>query len=279
MQSMRMRFPEGRKKAFTLSYDDGVEQDVKLIEIMRQNGVKGTFNLNSGCFAEEGHIYPAGQVHRRMSLEACKKAYAGSDIEVAIHGETHPFLEALPSPVAVGQIINDRINLERHFGCLVRGCAYPFGTYSDAVVDALRLSGIVYARTVETRLSFDIPTDWLRMGATCHHNNAALNDIAEKFTHSSPNRDAWLFYLWGHSYEFEANDNWQVIEKFLSDIGGRDDIWYATNIQIYDYIKAYESLISSANGRILYNPTCLDVWAEIDGRAERIPAGSALARV
>ncbi len=277
MRNMRMRFPGGHKKAFTGSYDAGVEQDIRLIEIMRKNGIKGTFNLNSGCFAEEGHVYPAGQVHRRMSLETCKKVYTGSDIEVAVHGETHPFLESLPSPVAVSDIINDRLNLEKHFGCLVRGCAYPYGTYSDTVVDALRLSGIVYARTVETRLNFDIPKDWLRMGATCHHNNAALNDLTEQFTKSSPARVPWLFYLWGHSYEFEGDNNWHVIEKCLSNIGGKDDIWYATNIQIYDYIKAYEALISSADGRILYNPTCTDVWAEIDGTTERIPAGSALA--
>ena len=43
-----MRFPEGRLKAVTFSYDDGVRQDERLIEIFDKYGVKGTFNINSG---------------------------------------------------------------------------------------------------------------------------------------------------------------------------------------------------------------------------------------
>ena len=42
-----MRFPGGKAKALTLSYDDGVRQDKKLIEIFNKNGIKGTFNVNS----------------------------------------------------------------------------------------------------------------------------------------------------------------------------------------------------------------------------------------
>lgn len=63
-----MRFPEGRLKAVTLSYDDGMDQDIRLIEIMKKNGLKGTFNLNSGLYAPEGTVYPKEQIWvRRMS--------------------------------------------------------------------------------------------------------------------------------------------------------------------------------------------------------------------
>ena len=61
-----MRFPGGKKKALTLSYDDGVEQDIRLIDIMKKNGLKGTFNLNSGCYAPEGTVYPAGTIHKQQ---------------------------------------------------------------------------------------------------------------------------------------------------------------------------------------------------------------------
>ena len=37
-----------KKKAITFSFDDGVEQDVRTIEILDKYGLKGTFNLNSG---------------------------------------------------------------------------------------------------------------------------------------------------------------------------------------------------------------------------------------
>lgn len=276
MKNARLRFPGGKKKAFTMSYDDGVEQDIRLIEIMRKNGVKGTFNIGAGLFAEEGHVYPKGQVHRRMTLNQCLELYKGDDIEVAVHGYTHPFLESLPTANAALEIIQDRKGLEDAFGTIIRGMAYPFGTYSDDVVDILRLCGIAYARTVETRLNFDMPRDWLRLGATCHHNNPALMELCEKFLSEQPSRDPWLFYLWGHSYEFEGADNWHVIEQFLEKIGGKDDVWYATNIEIYDYTKSYEQLISSCDGSMLSNPTATDLWMEIDKEIYHLPAGKTI---
>ena len=97
MSNLLMRFPGGRPKAFTMSYDDGVEQDIRLMEIMDRHGLKGTFNINSGLFAPEGTVYPAGQVHRRMTRERAVRLYQGSGHEVAVHGLTHPFLEQLPA--------------------------------------------------------------------------------------------------------------------------------------------------------------------------------------
>ena len=41
MANLIMRFPEGKPKALTLSYDDGVEQDEHLIEIVEKKGLKG----------------------------------------------------------------------------------------------------------------------------------------------------------------------------------------------------------------------------------------------
>jgi len=68
MSAIQMLFPNGKIKAVTLSYDDGVEQDIRLIEIMKKYGLKGTFNINSGLYAPEDIVYPSNQIHRRMSL-------------------------------------------------------------------------------------------------------------------------------------------------------------------------------------------------------------------
>lgn len=67
MASLFMRFPGGRTKSLTLSYDDGVQQDIRLVDILNKHGLKGTFNLNSGLYAPEGTVYPKGQFHRRIS--------------------------------------------------------------------------------------------------------------------------------------------------------------------------------------------------------------------
>lgn len=82
-----------------------------------------------------------------------------------------------------------------------------------------------------------------------------------------------LFYLWGHAYEFEAKNNWDQIEKLLSMIGGHDEIWYATNLEIYNYVKAYEALRFDVAGKLVYNPTCTDVYFECNGKKVLAPAG------
>lgn len=273
-QQIRMRFPEGRAKAFTLSYDDGVEQDIKLIELVRAHGAKVTFNLSSGEYPSEGHVWPEGQVHRRMPLSRCLEVYRGDDIEVALHGTHHPFLDAMPTPSAMWDIINDRRTLEEQYGRLVRGGAYPFGTYSDDVVTMLRLAGITYCRTVKSSHSFAVPRDWLRLEATCHHRDDALSELAERFTSvKSVVRDPLLFYVWGHTYEFEDNDNWNVMEELLDTVCGRDDVWYATNIEICDYAHAFGELIYSADGTRAYNPTSTDLWAWNGENTIKIPSG------
>ncbi len=271
--NFEMRFKDGKKKALTLSYDDGVQQDIRLIGIMDKYGLKGTFNLNSGRFAEEGTQFPAGQVHRRLTQKEAGELYRNSGHEVAVHTLTHPWLEKLPRPVVLQEVLEDRRRLEAMFGGVVRGMAYPFGTYSDAVVEILKAAGIAYSRTVVSTENFAVPEDWLRMPATCHHNNPRLMELAEQFINL---QNCGLFYLWGHSYEFEQNDNWQVIENFAAKIGGRDDIWYATNIEIYNYVEAYRHLQFNADCTRAENLSAADVWIGVDGKAVKIAAGQTI---
>lgn len=273
MSYIFMRFPGGKAKALTLSYDDGVEQDIRLMEIMDANGLKGTFNLNSGLYAPEGTVYPEGHIHRRMTEKQVTELYARSGHEVAVHGLTHPFFEQLPENMLMWEVLKDRENLEKQFGTIVRGLAYPFGGYNDQVVECLKKAGIAYARTVISSHDFKLPQDWLRLEATCHHRDPKLMELAKKFVEGTPNRESRLFYLWGHSYEFEDCDNWNVIEAFASYVGGREDIWYATNIEIYDYMQAYGRLEFSADGKLVCNPTATDLWLDKDGTVCCVKAG------
>ncbi len=78
-------FPGGFFKALTFSFDDGVVQDAKLIDIFNRNGLKGTFNFNTGL-----------RRFRAFDKEEFIKLYAGH--EVACHGEFHPFFDICPVP-------------------------------------------------------------------------------------------------------------------------------------------------------------------------------------
>lgn len=257
-----MRFPGGLSKALTLSYDDGVEQDARLIDILNEHGLKGTFNLNSGCFVEEGHVWEPGEVQRVMTLRAAQALYRNSGHEVASHTLTHPFLTQLPPAVAGAEIAQDRANLERYFGCFVRGGAYPFGVYNDSIIETLRANGIVYYRTVEPTHGFSIPDDWLRLRPTCHHTDPMLMELCDQFLAQNPRKYSSLFYLWGHAYEFEEQNNWEIIERFAEKMGHHEEIWYATNIEICDYTLDFKRLIVSADGRKLFNPTARTLWIQ-----------------
>ena len=273
MAQVFMRFPGGKQRALTFSYDDGVEQDVRLIEIFRKYGLKATFNLNSGLYAPEGTVYPEGQVHRRMTESQVSELYRGDDMEVAVHGYTHPWLDHMPMNMCTKDLMDDREKLESQFGTLVRGMAYPFGTYSDDVVASMRSVGIVYSRTVQSTHDFNMPADWMRLPATCHHNDPELMKLAHRFVEESSWGRPWMFYLWGHSYEFEGNNNWEVIEEFAEFMSGRDDIWYATNIEIYDYQAAFKQLLFSMDGRIVTNPTAYELWFFLNGEEYSIKPG------
>lgn len=254
-----MRFPGGKFRAFTLSYDDGVGTDLRLMEIMRKNGIKGTFNLCSGISNDEkDNIDVEKTPTHKFTLPQIAKYYG--DFEVATHGMTHPFYRDLPDTALVYEIVKDREVFENMFSKRVLGHAYPNGSMKESTVDALKACGIIYARTTAQTMSFDIPENWLKYGATCHH-TADLDALSNKFF-DAPRlfKTPYLFTVWGHSYEFENCSNWNVIEDFLAKIGNRENVWYAGLGEIVEYTNAYRSLVYSIDSNIVYNPTALDIW-------------------
>ncbi|MBQ8160497.1 MAG: polysaccharide deacetylase family protein [Clostridia bacterium] len=264
---IQLRFPGGYRKALTLSYDDGVDQDRKLIELLDAAGIACTFNLNSGLFPPEDITYPAGQIHRRLPEKKVRALYDTSRHEVAVHCLTHASLPELPVDQMIHEIHQDRLNLESLFGTMVRGAAYPYGTFDSRAVEALSQCGIEYCRTVISSHRFDLPRDFLRLEATCHHNDPELFRLCDDFRRDTSDHPL-LFYLWGHSYEFEAHNNWERIEQFCREMGGLPDVWYATNLQICLYIKAFRALVYSADGKRIHNPTCMKLCFS-DGQTTR----------
>ena len=274
---MFMKLKDGKSKVLTLSYDDAVVQDIRLIGLMNKHGLKGTFNINTGCyFPEDKERKPSG--HMRMRLSEAMDLYIGSGQEVAVHALTHPYLERMKPADVMYEILEDRKNIEKQYGTLARGMAYPYGTYNDTVVEVLGLCGICYSRTTKSTERFGFPENWLTLHPTCHHNHPRLMELARNFAEGKElnAQVCQMFYLWGHSYEFDNNDNWNVIEEFAEYMGGREDIWYATNIEIYDYVKAYERLQVSVDHRIVHNPSDIDVWFWEKGETYCVKAGQTL---
>ena len=273
---MYMKLKDGKSKVITFSYDDGVVQDIKLIDIFNKYGLKGTFNINTGLYLPESE--ERERFYGRMKLSEAQKLYIDSGHEVAVHALTHPFLEQLRDDEVLDEILSDRKNIENQYKTFARGMAYPFGTYNKRVIELLKSSGICYSRTVKSTEKFSLPENWLELHPTCHHNNSNLMTLAERFVNESPRyqNDNWMFYIWGHSYEFDNNNNWEVVEKLAEYVSFKEDVWYATNIEIYDYIKAYESLITSVDKRMVYNPTVTDVWFMQKGKTYCVHGGETI---
>ncbi len=244
------RLKDGKRFALTLSYDDGKNHDRRLVEIMNKHGIRGTFHLNSSRM---------GSSENFVSPEEFGKLYKNH--EISCHGVYHHSLSTLAPQNIIGEILEDRKFFENITETPIRGMSYANGVYSDEIINVLKSCGMVYSRTVEATHRFSFPEDFMKWHPTCHHRDC-LKD-AEAFialTERQYFAQANLFYVWGHSYEFENNDNWDIIEKFCKLMGGRDEIWYATNIEIYEYINAQKSLIISADNKIVRNPTDIPVW-------------------
>lgn len=256
-------FPGGKFKCLTMSYDDGRNADRRLIDLFNRHGIKGTFHLNSGLAAAGGD---------RVPPEAFRQVYAGH--EVSCHTVTHPTLARCPLPSVITEVLDDRRALEAAVGYPVRGLSYPNGSYNEEICDMLRHVGIRYSRVVGNSDSFAMPDDLMRWKATCHHNHNLMS-LAEQFLALHKEQYQYLMYVWGHSYEFDRDDNWQLIEDFCAMMGGHDDIWYATNIEIVDYLDVFHGLQFAADNSFVYNPSAASAFIRVNGAEPiEIPGGT-----
>ena len=279
-------YPDGKLKAFTVSYDDGNTCDEPLVELLRKYHAKGTFNINSACFrGPEMPPPPPGKKWRRMTEEECLQVY-GDDMEVAVHGAKHPFWDRMGSVGAMQDILDDKRGLERVFGRIIRGAAFPYGTFNDDVVEILRLAGFAYCRATAVTKKLRLREyDPLRFKGTVHSRDPETLELAKKFAEeTSPTGQLSLFYVWGHTYEFMQDDNWDFIEEVLATVSDREDTWYCTNIELFDCLAAAERLQWNVDQTLVHNPTELDVWLrrslkfrDPEPAYYKIPAGATVA--
>ena len=265
---MRIKFnlyKDGKRRAFTMSYDDGQIHDLRLIEIFNKYGIKGTFNLNANNIDKEGYV----------TAEDVRTKYVGH--EVACHGFTHHYFERIPREELIREVLEDRQVLEKLTDYPVNGMAYPYGTLSEDVKNELRALGILYARGITKTQDFELnnvpPKDFLCWNPTVEHRDPKMFELLDRFFREGKMRPLALFYIWGHSYSFHDDNNWDLIERICARAGGDPDTWYATNIEIYNYLTALWQLRFTAARDVVYNPTALDLWIEVDRNPVMIPAG------
>ena len=281
MRYVFMRYPGGKAKAVTFSYDDGVKQDKRLVELFNKYGMKSTFNFNSSKFRA-----------LNFTKEEIKEYFLDAGHEIADHGAFHRANGNTCTIEGIRDVLDCRLELEEICDRIIRGMAYPdtgitLMTNSDgydSIKAYLKELDIAYARTLGAdNASFLLPSDFHAWVPSAHHNNPQMMEYIEKFlkidTSTATNgarRHPRLLYIWGHSYEFDNNNNWELMEEICKRLSNNDEIWYATNIEIYDYVQAYKSLVYSADGHKIYNPTLMTVWIDVDGVLYSIGSGETL---
>ncbi len=282
MRYQFLRFPGGKPKALTFSYDDGCPQDLRLSDVLTAHGMKGTFNFNSD----------ACRGSAALPKEKVEEYFLDRGHEIAVHGALHR-AEGAQRPIeGIQDVLTCRLELEKRYNRIIRGMAYPDsgirrmtnGATYENIKGYLSDLDIAYARTLGTdNDKFELPADWHAWMPSAHHKNPDILKYVDAFaainmatTYYHAIRYPRLLYIWGHAYEFDQDNNWDLIETICEKLENKDDIWYATNIEIYDYVQAYQSLQYSADSTIIYNPTATTVWFERDAKPYKIEPGETL---
>ena len=225
----------GKSKAVTFSYDDGVTQDQRLIDLFDRYGLKATFNLNSGLLGTAGSLIRADKTVAHVKPRACevREIYRGH--EIAGHTLTHPSLVGLDEEEIVRQVEEDRQALSELAGYEVVGMAYCGGgvNYDARVAEIIRRrTGMKYCRTTQTDESFAPQSDLYVFRPTVWHGDwDRLFALGERFLAAESGRPAVL-YVWGHAYEFDIDHTWERFEEFCRLISGKPDVFYGTNREV-----------------------------------------------
>ena len=272
-----LRFPNGKTKAITLSYDDGCRQDLRFAKMITEHGLKCTFNINGAS--------------RNLTADEIKEHILSNGHEIAIHGYCHRAEGHLRPIEGIIDVLDCRRELENTFDMIIRGMAYPDSgitawtpyTSYDRVKSYLTDLDIAYSRTLgEDNDRFELPKDWHAWMPSAHHFNPRIMEYIEKFVSRDLNtgycssRGPWLLYIWGHSFEFDREGGWDHAEKLCKALCGKDDVWYATNMEIYNYVQAYNSLIFNAENTKVYNPSLYTVWFNRDSITYCVESGKTI---
>lgn len=205
-------------------WDDGVNDDIRLIEILRKHGAKASFNLNPathGDVRQGDHSEKWGKAIQRLARSELNEVYAG--FTIANHSMTHPW----PTRIALDdwrrEVVDSRKILQDWFQQPILGFVYPFGDCDAATADIVREAGHVYARTTKNATPCLPVKDPMLLPSDCHFSNDRFWDLYAKAKAS----DAKVFYFWGHSYELCTEEEWAAFDNKIARISADPDCEWA----------------------------------------------------
>ena len=257
---IRKLYPGGKKKAFNITYDDGVYQDLRFVMLMNRYGLKGTFNLNSQLMEQEFiWQHESGLRIRRLPKELALHLYDGH--EVASHSLTHPDMRWLDEGQIMYEMGHDKWQLEQLFGREVTGFALPFDYYSDTIARCAERLGFEYSRCSEETYSYQPPEDYYHWAAGTYHVMPGFRAFVEGFFHTD--EELALCQIVGHSYDLDVGDMWEEMEDILRRVAADENIASMTNAELVRYLKAMRA--AEISDEYIRNNSDTELFFEIEG--------------
>ena len=273
MSMIKRLYPGGKPKAFSVSYDDGVLQDVRFVALLNQYGLKGTFNLNSGLMKTKfSWVHENGMTVTRLPEDVVSALYEGH--EVASHTCTHPYMDNLSEGEILGQMAADRFFLEKLLGREVKGFAVPFLYYSPLIAKCAREVGFEYARISEETNGYTLPDDpyWWRGGK--FHWDDDLESYVDGFLKTD--EELALCQIVGHSYDLDVLNMWDRMESVLRRVAEDEDVLPMTNLELVRYAAGMK--LAQITDREIRNGSSMALWFRVDGKAICLQPGESYLR-
>jgi len=265
---IRKLYPGGKRKAFNITYDDGVMQDLRFVELMNRYGLKGTFNLNSELMRTGfAWIHPNGMEVKRLPADTARWLYRGH--EIASHTRTHPYMHDLSETEVLDQLGRDKADLEEMLGVEVAGFAVPFDYYSPMIADCAKRCGFEYARMSEFSRSYEPCRDYWFWKTGFYHIEPGLTEYVDGFFETD--RELAVCQIVGHSYDLDTEGLWETVETILKRVSAAEDVWSCTNLELVRYLKAMD--LAEIDGNGVHNPSDMELWFAVDGKTVCIPPG------
>lgn len=266
---IRKLYPGGKARAFSITYDDGVLQDIPFVSLLNRYGLKGTFNLNSGLMAQEfAWKHPSGALIRRLPTSVAVSLYKGH--EVASHTVTHPYMQGLSREEIMYQLGQDKAALEQLTGQEVRGFAVPFDWYSEEIALCAEACGFEYARTSQERYSYIPPREPFHWAAGAYHIMPGFWQFADEFFFTE--EELALCQIVGHSYDLDTERLWQQMEALLKRVAEDPDTVSMTNLELVRYLNAMEQAVITDCS--IENPSGQTLWFSHNGNVFSLAPGA-----
>lgn len=257
---IRKLYPNGKPKSFNVTFDDGVLQDVRFVDLLNRYNLKGTFNLNSGLMESEFEwTHKNGSIVKRLSKDKAMPLYEGH--EIASHTLTHPYMDNLSESEILYELKTDKDKLEKFFNRKIKGFAVPFHYYSELIESCVKQCGFSYARISEESHSFIPQNDFFKWKATIFHPRNSFDDIVDEFIKTG--EELALLQIGGHSYDLDAEDMWDNFESAFIKVSAQNDILPMTTIEIIEYLQAMDK--AEITDRNIKNNSDISLWFSLDG--------------